>query len=148
MIMKILESQNRSILLATPSIFLFLLCLPFDAYCSNGECGQSWIILLVGWGGIFGSVTNALWLCNLFMLLTWINIYKGEKNKSLIFGSLSLLSVIFLFYSSHIHDASGMMREVTRIELGYYLWLASAVAAFIGSLFVRPAAPHLEEVDA
>jgi hypothetical protein len=145
--MKILENQNRSILLVTPSILLFILCLPLDAYCSNGECGQPWIILLVGWGGIFGSVTNALWLCNLFMLLTWMNIFKNQKNKSLIFGSLSLLSVIFLFYSSHIHDASGMMREVTRIELGYYLWLASAVAAFIGSLFVRPNPLSIEEVD-
>ena len=134
---KYLHPKNiKNIILALPSFLLFSISMPLDSYCSDGVCGPSWLILLVGWMGIMASIVNILWLCNVFIFLSWINILKNNKKKSVIYSSLSSLSVLFIYFNNHVYDESGVIRDITSIEIGYYLWLASALAALIASFFV------------
>ncbi len=93
------------------------------------------------------SIVNTLWLCNVFIILSWINIFKNNKKKSVIYGFCASLSVLFIFFNDHAYDESGVIRQITSIETGYYLWLSSAVAALIASFFVTKNPAVTEEAD-
>jgi hypothetical protein len=111
-------------------------------------CWPSWAVLLFGWLGM-AKLSNIAWLANIFIFVSWRNIVMKNKIYAIFYSILSIIfTLIFIVTYKDNSGVGGDLRmDITTINIGYYLWLASAVAAFIGSLFVRPNPPHLEKVD-
>jgi len=63
------------------SILLYLVCLPFDAFCEDYNCSkwQAWDVLISGPFGLLLSIANWTWLANPVLFVAWIMQFLGEK---------------------------------------------------------------------
>ena len=103
---KIQKAKNSILLI---SIFLFLFSLTKKCYCTeNGECADSFIVLLMGWVGVFFLDSSIAWLANPFLILAWYNLEINSK-WSLPFSILAT----FLSFSFHFSE------EVLANEAGH-----------------------------
>ena len=93
--------------------------------------------LLVGWLGVFMLHPPAMiWLANPILLISWIRIKKREK-QSLIFSSISLITMLsFLLFDEIILNESGALSRITSYGLGYWLWVSSAFIMVMGNGFL------------
>ncbi len=139
----------RDIILVIPSLFIFLFCLPFDAYCVNDGCNPSWFPFIFGWLVLLGSFPNFVWIANPFLLFAWKFILNGDR-KYAIRSSLACCFFIILFLFVHergLFSFGGGPTKITSIGPGYYIWLASAVTALISSLFVPKKTIVIKEAE-
>ena len=75
------------------SFLLYLLCLPFDAFCVSGQCSAwpGYGILLFGPLGLLASGTNWTWLANPALYCAWITQILGARMPS---AALSLTALV------------------------------------------------------
>lgn len=129
--------KNMSVFFRYFSILLFFICMPFYGFCTTDDCVYSWHLFLFGWITAVTSISNATWIANVFLVFSWICIRDNNLKYAIIFSVFSIfIMLVFYFQYPRENSIGGVPTRITSIETGYYLWLASAVAAFIGSLFV------------
>jgi len=126
----------------SPSLSLYLLCLPFDAFCGAGRCCAGYLILLFGPLDLSASATNWTWLANPVLFGAWITLALGAKLRSVALGlaalALSLaafvLAISFLFRREIVMDASGTLHLITGYGVGYWIWLSSIAVCCFGCM--------------
>jgi hypothetical protein len=119
------------------SLGLFILCLCFSAYdvgFPSGERsdGRGFHLLLVGWMGVLAGIPA--WLANPVLVLAWYVALRRMHQLSFILSLVALVLMLsFLAVSEVEGSASGQPSPVTGYGVGYWLWVASALAQGIGA---------------
>lgn len=130
------KSKFKTIVLMT-GIGLFIFSLFNICFCTDNGCRTSIEALLVGWFAMLTSGAAMTWLANPFLIISWI-LLKRNKNIAWIFSLTALLfSISFLQFSTIIENEAGHYNSIKRIGPGYWLWLSSCLATFIGSLTLQ-----------
>jgi hypothetical protein len=121
------------------SVVLFAASLLGNTFCIQGVCKglPGWTVLTFGLLGFFlvpelpGYVS---WFANPVLFCSWITLLIGFRIVSLCLTlSAVTLAAMPLFMRTIVIDASGNHRPITGVGLGYWLWLASIVAAGIAA---------------
>ena len=120
-----------------PSIALFAVCLVNDGYYIDGPdpraWAPSWGLLLFGWIGIFSG--TVAWLANPVMFLAWIKFFSGRYRTATLFAAIAAALILsFLLTKTVVSSETPTYSKVVGYGVGYWFWLASAVALLIGSL--------------
>ena len=116
------------------SVILFAASLTQDAFCVSGICTDwpGWSILL------FGVVGHTSWFANPLLLASWMAALFSRRIPALILSLAALLLAgSFMLETSVITNEAGMANPVTGLREGYWLWLASMVAAVVAAAFAR-----------
>jgi hypothetical protein len=126
-------------------VLLFGLCLFGDGYYIEGPNPRAWSpawgLLAFGWLGVGAGGTA--WLANPCLLLGWVALARRWKPVSIILAASALLLVIsFLGVDRVIASEVPTYAHVVGYGIGYWLWLASAVA-LLGANLVDPPAKNL-----
>ncbi len=127
---------SRVLLLASAATYTGALF--HDAFCVEGRCGDwpGWTILLFGALGLGGSVVNMAWLANPSLFASWILTWFGKRVAAVVAGLAALaLAASFLLQKTVVSNEAGIAKEITGLEQGYWLWLASMAIACVAAVF-------------
>jgi hypothetical protein len=123
--------------LILPSIALFAVCLANDGYYIDGPDPRAWAsawgLLFFGWVGVLSG--TVAWLANPVMFLAWIMFHSRHYRAATLFAVIAVVLILsFLLTKTVVSSESPTYSKVVGYGLGYWFWLASAVALLIGSL--------------
>ena len=123
------------------SVLLFLAAMPLESFCTPDSCSEwpSYSLLFLGWLELYiFPRAGYVWLANPALLMAWWYLFKGRKIAAV---ALSLTALVLA--ASFLAVAKVMVAELEPpaplrgYALGYWLWLASAGAVFLGALLTR-----------
>lgn len=116
---------------------LYVVCLPWDAFCVHDACSNwpAWSILAFGFIPFAASLANLTWFANPILFVAWISVFQQQKWPAQLLSLASLaIAVSFLLMSKVAADESGGLSIITGYRIGYWLWVASMGAAFASAL--------------
>lgn len=132
------------------SLTLYALCLADAAICLNGvdrqvspvsDCYRGWELLV----GIFlgtGDPIVQTWWANLALFFAWLGILTGVRSVSAVLCVVALTiagAVLLAETTVPVRPAPTVEKVISwSVGYGYWLWLASMVAALPAALLVRP----------
>ncbi len=76
------------------------------------------------------------WLANPLLLASWLFLGKEPGMALRLSLPATLLTLSFLLFGQIINDEAGHYTRITGYGPGYWLWVASAATAFLGSLYL------------
>lgn len=122
----------------TTSLIILGISLASPTYCTNVKCSESFsglIDLLFGWfAALFMGSTYAAWFANPFFI-TAIFINKKAPVLSLIFSVIALsIACTFLKGGTVWLNEAGHKGYITKLHIGYWLWISSMVIMAIAAL--------------
>ena len=121
----------------TLSFLLYLLCLPFEAFCQSGQCSDwpAYAILLFGPLGLLASVTNWTWLANPALFAAWVAQVLGARIVSAALSSAAfVIALCFLFQHEIMTNEAGTLSPITGYKIGYWIWLSSIAVFCFGTM--------------
>ncbi len=125
------------------SIVIYIVCLPFEAFCIPSGCDDwpAWGTLLFGWMLAGSGGANSTWLANPLLFLGWAGIIRPDWRyfrvpriipALLAYGALAV-AVSFYFDETVITNEAGFARPITGVVTGYWIWIASMVCFAIAA---------------
>lgn len=127
------------------AILLFLAAMPLESFCIPGSCSEwrSYALLLMGYLDLYAHPrAGYVWLANPALLAAWWAMRKGRKSAAVALGFAALvLSASFLSVPDVLVDELRPPQPVVGYGLGYWLWLASCAATFLGALAMPARSP-------
>lgn len=114
------------------SIGAFVLAMPLHAFSAGGEGIPGWACLLLGWWGLFSGSLS--WLANPLLICGWLLRSHSPKPFLVAAGVAIVLMLSFLGADTVAINEGGVPNEITRIGVGYWLWLASGLLACADAL--------------
>ena len=130
------KSKIKTVVLII-GVGLFVISLFNICFCTANGCRTSIEAFLIGWLAMFTGGAAITWLANPFLIIAGVLLTKNKKSAWL-FGLTALLfSISFLKFQIIIENEAGHYNPITKIGLGYWLWLSSCLTTFIGSLTIR-----------
>lgn len=118
------------------SVALYVICLPLEGVCTNGECGIGILYLIFGALGFFLSVTNLAWLANVALFIAWANLTSGITRLGMAGAVLApILATLPLMMPDIVSNEGGVPTRIDGYGAGYWLWLASTVVMLLGYLW-------------
>jgi hypothetical protein len=130
------KSKLKTVVLIV-GIGLFVSSLFTTCFCTDNVCRTSIESLLIGWLAMLTGGAAITWLANPFIIVAWILLAKNKKFAWLFGLTASLICFSFLKFPIIIENEAGQYNPITKIGLGYWLWLSSCLTTFIGSLIIR-----------
>lgn len=129
------------------SLYIGALLLP--ALITTHDKWPGWLILAMGWFGIFQG--NFAWLGNPLLLFA-ISICLFKPKLARWTASIGFLLGLTGFFFSNIPNSSGASEKVLAFGVGYYLWLSSFICVIVAStltdksetMAIFPHRPHNE----
>ncbi|AQX08543.1 hypothetical protein [Elizabethkingia ursingii] len=116
------------------SIALFVASLTQIAVNMGNDYMLSIACLLLGWAEVFEG--GIAWLANPLLFISWFLLLIKQPKISLPLSLITFfLSLSYLSASTITVNEGGGKAAITSYGLGYYLWLASSISLFIGSLW-------------
>lgn len=128
------------------SISLYVLSLFFSGFSTSGIQKNDDIgifLVLFGWYDVFGSSAGYTWLANPVLWGSWLII--RDPKKAFVFGFIAITIMLLFAFSrtikspgpcgSWLESSDCPQVTITKLYLGYYLWLASATVSVLGNLF-------------
>ena len=94
-------------------------------------------VLLLGWQGIFAG--NFAWTANVFLLASALLLLTSHARAAAICAGIALLfalQTLLLLGARVIADEGGVTHmTMSRLYVGFYLWIASIAVMLVGSLW-------------
>jgi hypothetical protein len=118
-------------------IGLFVFSLFNICFCTVNGCRTSIEGLLIGWLAMLAGGAAITWLANPLLIIAWVLLAKNKKSAWLFGLTASMISISFLKFQVIIENEAGHYNPITKIGLGYWLWLSSCLTTFVGSLTIR-----------
>jgi hypothetical protein len=132
------------------SIALYIACLSCsEAFCVSGRCSDwpTWSILLLGWLPV-GSLAHATWWANPLLFIAWFLIFVRVRSLASVFAAATLaLAASFMLAKTVMTNEGGVPNPVTGYRMGYWLWLASMVAACVAAFNIKPESRDIQTAD-
>jgi len=130
------KSKLKTVVLIV-GIGLFIFSLFNICFCTDNGCRTSIEALLIGWLATLTGGAAITWLANPLLIIAWILLIKNKKSAWLFGLIASIICISFLKFRVIIENEAGHYNPITKIGLGYWLWLSSCLTTFIGSLTIR-----------
>jgi hypothetical protein len=113
------------------SAFLYVMSLLMPAFVLSGYRYFGFAVLIDGvLGVLFGFSVNWPWFANLALLAAWLFLICRAATAAAIFSAAALVAAVrFFAFPQVMNNEGGVAVEVTSLEPGCYLWLASIVFA-------------------
>lgn len=116
---------------------MFFISLFTTCFCTNVGCKSSIEAFAFGWLALFFGQAAFAWLANPLIIIAWVLLIR-DKKSAWIFGFIATISsLLFLVFPTVIENEAGTYSQITKIQLGYWLWLSSCFVTFLGSLVLR-----------
>jgi len=131
------ENSKLKTVVLVVGIILFTFSLFNICYCTDTGCRTSIEALLIGWLAMLTGGAAITWLANPLVIIAWILLAKNKKSAWLFGLTASIICISFLKFQVIIENEAGDYNPITKIGLGYWLWLSSCLTTFIGSLTLR-----------
>jgi hypothetical protein len=81
-------------------------------------------------GVLFASNVNWPWFANPALFVAWLLLLFRLATAAAIFSGAALVAALyFLAFPQVMNNEGGVVVSVSRLDLGYWLWLASIVLA-------------------
>jgi hypothetical protein len=118
------------------SFVLFVLSLFNECYFFEHPGGKNsasgLLLLFIGWLGVFRGIFA--WLANPLILVGWfLLVGRLPRAAAVCAFAATACAGSFLLYKTILTDEAGNHSKITGYGLGYWLWLASAVALLAAS---------------
>lgn len=131
-----MKSKYINLIFTIISIMLWLISMSQKAYCVDGNCGEPWsglICLLFGFLSLFFySYAAVSWFLNPLMIISYFIPLKNINTKLLLALASVLFGLSFLLFDEIVKNEAGHFGKITGYEIGYWLWVASAIINLIG----------------
>lgn len=118
------------------SISLFLVSLTQKGYCTQNNCSDAIILLLLGWFGMLMGGAGISWIANPLIFASWFFTSRGSKYALYTSILSSAACFLFLFFGSVTDNESGQQHQIVSYEWGYWLWCASSLTMLAGNVFL------------
>jgi hypothetical protein len=115
---------------------LFIFSLLNTCFCTDNGCRTSIEAFLIGWLAMLTGGAAVAWLANPFLIIALVLVTKNKKSAWLFALTALLFSLSFLKFKTVIENEAGQFNLITKIGLGYWLWLSSCLTTFVGSLTI------------
>ena len=115
------------------SMVLFGLSLTQQAYCTQADCADSIMVLILGWWAMLSGGAGLCWLANPLLVACWLSFDKKPKQAMFLAAAAFLLAFFFLLANQVVADENGNSRVITGRKAGYWLWLASHFTMLAGT---------------
>jgi hypothetical protein len=119
------------------SILFFIFSLTKKCYCTTSQCSDSFMVLLLGWAGIFSGGAGIPWLANPLLFAAWIFLKKNLKLSMFLSVFATLFSLSFLLFDSIIDNEGGVPHKIISYRGGFWLWSASSFCMLVGSFILK-----------
>ena len=131
--------MKRRTVVVIGSVLLFVASLTQDAYYlagdNSGASAASWLLLLIGWMGLFYGIVA--WVANPLLVISWMLCLRDELRAAFIVSAAALLVALsFLLHSTIVASEAPTYEAVTGYGPGYWLWLASMLIMTAGTLIL------------
>lgn len=130
------EDQTIKRVVLLTSLLLFLISLTQQCYCTPADCGDSLIVLLLGWAALLSGGAGIAWLANPLLVASWILLRKNCKAAMFLSVAATLFSLSFLLFDSVIANEAGHKQPIISYKSGYWLWASSNLSMLIGSFYL------------
>ncbi|MGZ3923432.1 MAG: hypothetical protein ACXVBJ_06650 [Flavisolibacter sp.] len=131
------EKSKLKTLVLIVGIGLFIFSLFNICFCTDNGCRTSIEAFLIGWLAMLAGGAAIAWLANPLLIIAWVLLTKNKKSAWLFSLTALLFSISFLKFQTIIENEAGDYNPIKTIGLGYWLWLSSCLATFVGSLTLR-----------
>lgn len=109
------------------SVGLFVLSLPFNCYCTTGNCASSFMAFILGGVGMLSGGAAIAWLANPLLIASWMITRKVNNASLFISVGALLMALSFLLFDEILNDEGGGKRSIVSYQPGYWLWLLSTM---------------------
>ncbi|MBB6371739.1 hypothetical protein [Chryseobacterium shigense] len=134
--------KNHIIFIVSIVVFLISLMFPAVFTQKGGEVYGS-VCFLWGWTDLYGDGIS--WITNPILFFSWIFLLARQPKIAAFLGFLSLgAALYYLTETEIIVNEPGHKFIIASYGLGYYLWIASCVTMFIGSLLLLKSKPEIQ----
>jgi hypothetical protein len=129
-----------SFILLVASTCLYLASLPCNSFSlsPDSEFIPGYLLLLTGGFGIFSlNPTNLVWLANPLLFIAWgANIFRLSWLSVVVSGLALAVGLYFLFCTKVSASMTSWddFSQITKLHVGYWLWIASMGCAFLSSV--------------
>ena len=130
------KSKIKSVILII-GVGLFFFSLFNISFCTNNGCRTSIEAFLIGWLAILAGGAAISWLANPFLIISWVLLTKNKKYAWLFSLTALVFSISFLKFQTIIENEAGQYNPISKIGIGYWLWLSSCVTTFFGCVTMR-----------
>src|SRR5688572_1167537 len=114
--------KNVRVAFMLSSMFLYIVALTQESYCTQEKCIASFAALLVGWMGMYSFGAALSWLANPALWLSWMYM-KRKPKRSILFAVISaVFAFLFLFFDEVVINEKGNMGRIISYQAGYWLW--------------------------
>ncbi len=113
------------------SMAFFVFSLSQKSYCTTTSCSDSVMVFLLGWAAIFTTGAGICWLANPLLFAGWMLLKRNVKLAMFLSVISTLLSLLFLTFSSIVDNEGGISHPIISYKAGYWLWLASHLSLLI-----------------
>lgn len=91
----------------------------------------------IGWMGIFELPYGIPWFANPLLIIAWALTFRNKRITPIILSFLaSIFSASFLLFHVIPANEGGGTANIIAIGIGYWLWLASCITYFIGTVIM------------
>lgn len=134
--MKSIPTTKRIFLL---SVLLLVVSFMMPTYCTHGDdCGSFGSGFLAFFFGIASLLVGGAYLCwfaNPFLIIAWFFI-KRKPIIAILSSAIALtIGLLFMTYDEIVINEAGHSAAITGYNIGYWFWLSSMAAVFLGSLW-------------
>ncbi len=129
------KSKLKSIFLIS-GIVLFISSLFNISFCTANHCRTSIEAFVFGGLAMLTGGAAISWLANPFLFISWVMLTKNKKSAWLFSLTSILFSLSFLRFNTVIENEAGQYKEIIKIGIGYWIWIASCVITFIGTITI------------
>ncbi|SHL61705.1 hypothetical protein SAMN05444360_10370 [Chryseobacterium carnipullorum] len=139
--------MKKSYIILIISIVIFMISLILPAvFTKKGSEVYGLTLFLFGWTDLTGDGTS--WLANPILLFSWVFLLVKQPKIAAFLGLLSVaVALYYVTETEIIVDEAGHKYPITGFGLGYYVWIASCVTMFIGSLLLLKSKPETQPVS-
>ena len=130
-----MPNKNLTRLQIAISIVLYIFSLSTECYCTTNNCAASFLVLLLGWAGIFmGSFACLAWFANPLLYMAWLTARKNPFASLGFSFAATLLAFSFLLFDKIVDNEAGGFSKIIGYKSGYWIWTASIVVILVGNI--------------
>jgi len=127
--------MKKSNIILLVSLFLFIISLPFTAVFAKDHEMSGLACFLLGWAEMSGG--GIAWMANpLLFIAAFFFLLKQPKISAVISLIAVCLTFCYLSVAEITVNEAGHKYPITGYGPGYFLWIASCLSLFIGSIIL------------
>lgn len=123
------------------AVAVYVVCLPLDAFCVAGKCGDwpGWGALAFGWLLVGATDANSMWLANPLLFASWLCTWLHQRWVALAaaLGAL-VLALAFMSFKTVVTNEGGIPMAISGYAAGYWVWVASIALSIVAAVLIRP----------